>query len=86
MIDNSHHLSQLSENLLGNGDESEEDVISKIRNMADKYDIRSEDIKNLSIAALIARMQLAATGADKGFLSNLLNFAKGLGIEGKKLS
>ncbi len=84
LIDNSYHLSQLSDNLLGQGD-GEENIIGKIRNLADKYDVSSEDIKNLSIAALVARIQTSATGSDKGFLNNLLSFAKGLGIENKKI-
>ncbi|MCH5683090.1 hypothetical protein LWM68_01605 [Niabella sp. W65] len=63
----------------------EKNIIGKIRNLADKYDVSSEDIKNLSIAALVARIQTSATGSDKGFLNNLLSFAKGLGIENKKI-
>lgn len=85
LIDNSYHLSQLSDNLLSQGD-GEENIIGKIRNLADKYDVSSEDIKNLSIAALIARMQLKASADDSGFLNNLLGFAKNLGIQNKKIS
>jgi len=60
--------------------------LEKIKDFSDKYNISSEDIKNLSIANLIFNMQNQAKDKDEqNMLSNLLNLAKGMGIENKKL-
>lgn len=53
--------------------------------MAFKYGVTAEDIKNLSIAALITRVQMKATDEDKSFLSNISKFVSGMGLDQKKL-
>jgi uncharacterized membrane protein YqiK len=85
MVDNSQTITQFKDALLGNEDGSAGDLMEKIKNVANKYGITTEDIKNLSIAGLIAQIQMKADDDDKGFLSNLLNLAKGLGVENKKI-
>lgn len=85
MVDNSQTITQFKEALLGDEDGSAGDLIQKIKSVANKYGITTEDVKNLSIAGLIAQIQVRATDDDKGFLNNMLNLAKGLGVENKKI-
>lgn len=85
MVDNSQTITQFKEALLGSEDGSAGDLMEKIKSVANKYGITTEDIKNLSIAGLIAQIQMKADDNDKGFLANVLNLAKGLGVENKKI-
>jgi uncharacterized membrane protein YqiK len=86
LVEHSHTIDQIKTSLLGNGEEGSVNLIQKIKEAAEKYGITSENLKNLSIAALIAQMQLKASEEDKGFLSNLLNMAKEMGMERKNWS
>jgi uncharacterized membrane protein YqiK len=61
------------------------DIYGKIREFADKLNISSEDIKNLSIASLILKMQQRSDDEEKGMLGRLLSAAKALGVSNKKL-
>ena len=87
LVENSNTITNFKDALLGgNGeDDIQPDLIEKVKSMATKYGITSEDIKNLSIAALIARVQMKATDEDKSFLSNISKFVSGMGIDQKKL-
>ena len=85
-VDNSNTLTQFKDALLGeNEDGSANDLMMKIKDTAVKYGVTSEDIKNLSIASLIAQLQKKASDEDQNFLSNILNLAKGLGVENRKV-
>ena len=86
LVNHSENVQQVKDALLGGDDEVKGNLMEKIRDFSDKYNISSEDIKNLSIANLIFNMQNQAKGKDEqNMLSNLLNLAKGMGIENKKL-
>ena len=67
---------------------NESENISQIKKyFVRQYGISTEDIKNLSIAALIFKMQSQCTSSeDKGILDNLLSLAKSMGISNNKLS
>lgn len=85
LVNESSNATQIKEALLGDG-ESSGDLMDRIRYFAEKSGITTDDIKNLSIAALILKMQSETTDKeDKGFLSNLLSMAKAAGISNKKL-
>lgn len=89
LVENSNTISQFKGALLsnGNGESGDNgDLIANIREIADKYGITTSDVKNLSIAALIGRLQLTANEEDRGFLAGLMNMAKSMGIENRKLS
>ena len=87
LVNHSENVQQVKEALLGGDDEVNGNLMDKIRDFSKKYNISSEDIKNLSIANLIFNMQQKADGKDeKNMLSNLLSLAKGMGIENKKLN
>ncbi len=85
-INNSEHLSHLSGALLsGNGDGSS--LADRIAGLVNRFDLDSEDVKNLSIAALIGKM--IAESSDKGLiqeLKNLLSLSKAAGYADKKLA
>lgn len=88
LINNSQHATAIKNSLLstnGNGD-----IAEKIRNLADKYGISSNDIKNLTISAALIKLQQAATaeenGEDTGFINSLFGLAKNLGISNKKVT
>lgn len=84
LINESGNLSQVKNALLGDG--SQGDLIERIKYYVDKTGISSNDIKNLSIASLILKMQSKTEDKeDQSFLDNLLNIAKSLGISEDKL-
>ncbi|MDR2039307.1 MAG: hypothetical protein LBQ60_15395 [Bacteroidales bacterium] len=84
LINESSNATQLKDALLGDGSEGS-DIYARIRGLAEKLNISSEDIKNLSVAGLILKMQQNSDEEDQGILSNLMGLAKNLGISGKKL-
>ncbi len=84
IIDNSETLSQVREALIpidGTGD-----FQTNMREMIDKFGVSSEDIKNLSIAALIAKMAGRSNDeSERGLLGSLMNMAKSLGFDNKRV-
>jgi hypothetical protein len=54
--------------------------------MVDKYKISSDDIKNMSIASLIFRLNGLANQQEKGILERALDMAKHLGVENKPVN
>ncbi len=86
LVNESENAKQIKTAILGDGT-SEGDLFERIRYYANLMGITTEDIKNLSIAALILKMQKQTTNDDdKSLLGNLLNMAKSMGISNKKLS
>lgn len=87
LIDNSKHATDIKNALIG--EDGKGDLAEKIRGLADKYGISSNDIKNLTVSAALIKLQQAATAegdeADTGFINSLFGLAKNLGISGKKL-
>jgi uncharacterized membrane protein YqiK len=80
-ISHSENATLVKENLLGDG----ENIIGKVMGMVDKYNISSEDIKNMSIASLIFKLNGVADQQEKGLLSRAMDMAKNLGIEKKPI-
>ncbi|SHF84721.1 hypothetical protein [Dysgonomonas macrotermitis] len=86
LVNESDNISQIKKALLGDGKNGGE-LMDRIRYFVRQYGISTEDIKNLSIAALIFKMQSQCTNSeDKGVLDNLLSLAKSMGISNNKLS
>lgn len=86
LIESSDNARQIRDAILGDED-SKGNLLDRVKEFAQRYEIGSDDIKNLSIAALIGRMMNQAENSDdKNFLSNLLSLAKGMGIGNQKLS
>lgn len=85
LVNESENISQIKKSLLTSGP-SESSLMDRIKYFTDKLNISTEDIKNLSIAGLILKMQNQSEDSeDKGLLSNLLNLSKSIGISNKKL-
>ena len=85
LVGESETITEIKDALLGDGTNGEGDLYGRIRHYADKLNISSEDIKNLSIASLIFKMQQNSSGEDQGVLGNLFTLAKTLGVSNKKL-
>ncbi|NDV78231.1 flotillin family protein [Dysgonomonas sp. 511] len=86
LVNESTNATQIKKALLGDG-ENEGDLLDRIRYFAEKSGISTDDIKNLSIAGLILKMQSQTSDKeDKSFLSNLMGMAKAMGISNKKLN
>jgi hypothetical protein len=84
LINESENATQIKTALLGNG-EQDGDLLSRIRDFAGKYDITSNDIKNLSISSLMLKMQQKSSDDDRPMLTNLANLATSLGLSNRKL-
>lgn len=87
LIDNSKHATDIKNSLIG--EDGNGDLAEKIRGLADKYGINSNDIKNLTITAALLKLQQAASAQgdekDTGFINSLFGIANNLGISNKKL-
>ena len=87
LINNSQHALDIKQSLLG--PDGNGDLAEKIRGLADRYGISSNDIKNLTVSAALIKLQQAASLAenaeDTGFINSLFGMAKNLGISNKKL-
>jgi hypothetical protein len=69
---------------LGDGEKGG-NLMSRIREFADKYNITTNDIKNLTISSLIMKMQQKSSEDDLPLLSNLANMVSVVGLGNKKL-
>lgn len=81
-ISHSENAQIVKENLLGDG----ENIIGKVMGMVDKYKISSDDIKNMSIASLIFKLNGVANQQEKGILERAMDMAKHLGVENKPVN
>lgn len=81
-ISHSENAQLVKENLLGDG----ENIIGKVMEMVDKYKISSDDIKNMSIASLIFKLNGVANQQEKGILERALDMAKHLGVENRPVN
>jgi len=87
LINNSKHATDIKNSLIG--EDGTGDLAAKVRGLADKYGISSNDIKNLTITAALLKLQQAASAQgdekDTGFITSLFGIANNLGISNKKL-
>ena len=81
-ISNSQNLTSLKNNLLNGNDGN---VLDKVRELLNRFELDSNDIKNLSISALLIKMMMLAQDDEtKNTLDDLLNLAKNVGIANTK--
>ncbi len=87
MIDNSKTLGTLKEQVLnGGGSEGGGDPIENIRNMIGQFGLSTDDVKNLTISALLLKMSgLTDDSNIKEKLSNLLSAAESSGLANTKV-
>jgi uncharacterized membrane protein YqiK len=79
-VNNSRVLTDLKEGLIGS---DEQTAAQQIRRFISQFGLKSEDIKNLTISALVAELIAKSDKENKGVLNNLLNTVKDLGIGNK---
>ncbi len=84
LINESENATQIKAAILGEGGNGG-DLLTRIRDFAVKYNITSNDIKNLTISSLILKMQQNSSDEDRPSLLNLANLANSLGLSNKKL-
>ncbi len=60
-------------------------LLARIREFADKYNITTNDIKNLTISSLLLKMQQKSSDEDRSSILSLANLASNLGLSNKKL-
>ena len=77
MIENSDALTGLKNTLLGGDAELNRE---NIRRFIDQFGLSAEDIKNLSVSALVVKLMADADERRKGLLSRILHAAKEIGI------
>lgn len=81
-VSHSENAQMVRENLLGDG----ENIIAKVMGMVDKYNISSDDIKNMSIASLIFKLNGVANQQEKGILERALDMARHMGVDNKPVN
>lgn len=84
LINESENATQIKTAILGEGGNGG-DLLTRIRDFAVKYNITSNDIRNLTISSLILKMQQNSSDEDRPSLLNLANLANSLGLANKKL-
>ncbi|HZB11513.1 MAG TPA: flotillin family protein [Chryseolinea sp.] len=85
LINGSENATQIKTALLGNGENGDGDLLTRIRDFATKYNITSNDVKNLTISSLILKLQQKSSDDDRPMLLNLANLANSLGLSNRKL-
>lgn len=81
LIDNSKTLSSVKSNLLGGGN-----LIDKVKSLTSSAGFGTDDIKNLTMAALMLKLRDNASDSDKGLISELMEMVQTVGIGGVKAS
>ena len=82
-VDNSQLLSDVKETFLS---ADGEDTAERIKNFISQFGLDTEDVKNLSISALVLKMMnLSNDPEEKSVLSNIINTVKSLGLSDKKV-
>jgi flotillin len=84
LINESENATQIKTAILGDGS-GDGNLLERIREFATKYNITSNDIKNLTISSLLLKMQQRSSDEDRSSLLNLANLASNLGLANRKL-
>lgn len=86
LINESENAMQIKTALLGDGSGSGGDLMERISKFAEKYNVSTNDLKNLTIASLLLKLQSNASADDKPGIMNLANLVNNLGISNKRLN
>lgn len=80
LVDHSHVVTDLKDQLLDTSDGNS--FAKRIKSLVDQFGVSSEDMKNLSISAILFRMmQQSKDSNTSSYIQQLLNLAKSTGIE-----
>lgn len=81
LIDNSSHLTDVKSALMnGNGD-----VIGKVKGYIEQLGLQSEDLRNISMSALLLKLYNQANDSDRRSIAGLMDTVKALGIGGQSV-
>jgi hypothetical protein len=83
MVDNSHLLTDVKDTFI-NGDNDY--FRTQLGSFISQFNVSSEDVKNLTISALIAKMLGLADQKSKSMLNTFLGYVEEAGIGSKKTS
>src|SRR5690606_23416774 len=83
LINESEHATHIKQALIGDGTNNG-DLMDKIKNFAEKYNISTADLKNLTISSVLLKMQNKSSDEDRPFIQNLIHMASNLGINNRK--
>ncbi len=87
LVEKSQNAQDIKTALLGDGTSiNQGDLFNNIKYYAQQFNVTTEDLKNLSIAALVMKMQHNATEENQGLLGTISDAVQRLGIGNKKLS
>ncbi len=81
-VNNSRVLTDLKQGLIGSGEQT---AAQQIREFVSQFGLTSEDVKNLTISALVGKLIAKSDKGNKGVLNNLLDTVKELGIANKSV-
>jgi len=81
-VNNSRVLTDLKEGLIGSGEQT---AAQQIRRFVSQFGLTSEDVKNLTVSALVGKLIAKSDKENKGVLNNLLDTVKELGIANKSV-
>ncbi len=82
-LDNSRHLRDVKTSLVGNGDGN--GLFSKISNLIRKSGTSGDDLKDITVAGLLAKMSEKLGKEDKEYLTALLAEVNDLGLGGQQV-
>lgn len=87
LIAKSQNAQDIKTALLGDGTSiNQGELFNNIKYYAQQFNVTTEDLKNLSIAALVLKMQQNATDDNQSLLSTISDAVQRMGIGTKKLS
>ena len=83
LIDNSDHLYDLKNALLNGGGNG--NLVAKIMGYVKSAGLSTEDIRNLSLSALLLKLYNEHEGSDRNTLAGIMDTVKALGIGGQQV-
>jgi hypothetical protein len=85
MVNNSEIVGTLKDQLLH--DPAGRSLMDQVKSIFEKSDLKTEDVKNLSVTALITKLMVQAQDDDeKGMLQQLMSLAQKAGLGGQSAS
>jgi uncharacterized membrane protein YqiK len=86
LVKHSDNITDVKEAILGSND-IKGNLLVKVKEFANNYGINSEEIKNLTVASLLVKLQSKASNSEESMLfNNLSDFAKNLGLGEQRLN
>ncbi len=85
LINESENATHIKTALIGDGS-ANGDLLDRIKGFAEKYNVSTEDLKNLTISSLLLKMQQHSEGEDRSMIVKLADMASSLGLSNRKLN